>query len=372
MREERQFRLGELLLQAGAITRAQLSAALALQAQVGGRLGSNLIEIGAVDERTLAHVLAQQLNIASASAAQLESPAKAALALIPRELAEKHRAIPIRIDGQRLWVALADPSDREALQALELASALEVRPMVAPDVLIDFALGKHYGVRRRARVLEVRDAELLEVEPDQALAVYDPYASSNSVPQKEPALGFLDERKPQPAAKGPRQAPPPVPTERVPSALDVAALRAKLRSSTSDDAIFDHLLDALHPHTGRVALLLIRGGVLVAQRGRGIDARSLALVRLAIADAPTVTKLLEGGAPYFGPLPSQFGSLFQELGTPNGLCLPLTMGKRALGLLVGGHVAPALASQAAELVRVVAMVDLTLHMSHLRARLDRV
>jgi hypothetical protein len=351
-----QFRLGELLLQAGAITRAQLSAALALQAKVGGRLGTSLIELGSVDERTLASVLASQLNIPSATAAQLERAPKAALALIDGPLAAGLRAVPLRVDGQRLWVAMADPTDRDALASLAHASKLEVRPMVAPEVLIDFALDKHYGVRRSSlRVIEVRDAELLEVEAAEA-PVYQPHATAPAA-----ALGFLDERPADP---------PPVPSV-APRGLDPDALRARLLSVPTDEEVFACLVEALRPVAARLAIFLVRDGVLVAHRGHGLDARGLPLLRIALSEAPALVKLLEAAIPYFGPLPSQLGSVFQELGTPSGLCLPITLGRRAIGVVIGGMTDPGLADKAAPLQRIATMVDLALHAGHVRARLAR-
>ncbi len=359
----RSERLGDLLLQAGAITKDQLSAALAMQARSGGRVGSNLVELGAVDERTLAHVLAQQLNIPSASAAQLDQPGQAAIERVTRALAERHRAVPLRIDGQRLWVALADPTDREALRALERESGMEVRAMVAPDVLIDFALGKHYGVRRRTRVLEVRDAQLLEVDAIEELPTYEPHVEHEAdddtiaAPMK---LGFLDERP------APAKAPPG------PRLSSLEGVRARLMAASTDEAVFEILLEALRDAAARFAILLLRGGVLVAHRGQGLDTRSLALIRLPLADAPALARLLDGNAPYFGPLPAELGSFFQAAGAPNGLVLPLSMGRKSIGAIVGGQVPRELAARSEELKRIAEMVDLALHIGHLRARLLRV
>jgi hypothetical protein len=397
--ERPQFRLGELLLQQGVINRAQLQQALARQGQAGGRLGSNLIAIGALDEATLARILAEQLRIASATATQLEKATRAAINLIPRELAVRFRAVPLRIDGKRLWVAFADPTDREAIATLERGTGLEVRAMVAPDVLIDFGLGKHYGVERQARVVEIRDSGLLEIGPPPGeAAVYDARPTSSTAGS---ALGFLDERSDEAAVRAQPiahtrplalgVAPPPIPrdTSRPAPAkskiittpmvaaeprtgtLDPDQLRARLLSVVTDEQIFEAALDALHPCVGRLALMLIQAGVLVAYRGRGIDPRSLELLRFSLEGAPAMARLLEAAVPHVGPLPSQLGSFFQEVGTPNGLFLPVTLGKRAVGALIGGEVAADLPARAAELTRIGTLLDLALHASHVRQRLAR-
>jgi len=385
------FRLGELLLQAGAINRAQLNAALEVQRQTKGRLGSILVELGHVDERTIGMVLADQLKIASATAAQLEGVPKNALTLVAKEFAARYRAVPLRVDGKRLWTAMGDPLDREAITALEKHTGLELRPMVAPDVLLEFALDKHYGIKRQPRIVEVRDAELLEVGAP--LAVYEPHLNPPGS-----AIGYLDDQRPatrppspsppplprvapQIAAPPPVAAPAPVaapgpvaapaPTKASPCTLDADALRGALLIAASDDDIFDRLLDALAPVAPRLAVLLVRSGVLVAHRGRGVDAQGLQSVRLPLTESPQLVKMLEAGAPYLGPLPSQLGSLFQEVGDASGLLLPLTLGKRPVGVLIGGNVSPSLQRTPTTLERIGAMVDLALHASHLRARLAR-
>src|SRR5512144_2635006 len=108
-------RIGELLVDSGVITREQLSDALSHQRQHGGRLGTNLVEMGLVDEKTLSAVLARQLTIPSATAAQLERVDQFTLKLVPAKMAERLRAVPIREDAGKLWIAMADPTDQQAI-----------------------------------------------------------------------------------------------------------------------------------------------------------------------------------------------------------------------------------------------------------------
>ena len=187
------------------------------------------------------------------------------------------------------------------------------------------------------------------------MAVDNPHAGAK---QASPALGFLDERA-------------PAPPQQVVRAVDADGLRARLLAAATDEDVFSRLLEALQPAAARLAIFLLRGGVLVAHRGHGIDPRALQLARLPIADSPELVKLLEAATPYVGPLPSQLGSLFQQAGAPNGLCLPITLGKRAIGVLVAGMIDPALAQQGLLLLRIATMVDLALHAGHVRARLAK-
>lgn len=61
------MRLGELLVDAGKITPAQLEETLKGQAIFGGRFGTNLVEMGYLEEQELAHFLSQKTGIAHTS-----------------------------------------------------------------------------------------------------------------------------------------------------------------------------------------------------------------------------------------------------------------------------------------------------------------
>src|SRR5262245_39184917 len=135
-------RVGDLLLEAGVITREQLNEALRHQARAGGRLGTNLVELGFVDEKTLATFLARQLSIPSVTTAQIDRITPGVLQLVSAQTAERLRVIPMREDSGKLWVAMADPTDKHALTELEQAVRRPVRPMVCPEMLMQQALEK--------------------------------------------------------------------------------------------------------------------------------------------------------------------------------------------------------------------------------------
>jgi hypothetical protein len=159
-------KLGELLVDSATITRDQLSSALQHQRQYGGRLGTCLVELGIVDEKTVSSLLAKQLNIPSASAAQLEKCDAFAVKMVPAAMAERLRAVPMRQDGDKLWVVMADPTDQQALGELSKVTSKKVRPMVAPELLVQYALERYYKVKRKPRVVQVRTggSDLLSID----------------------------------------------------------------------------------------------------------------------------------------------------------------------------------------------------------------
>jgi type IV pilus assembly protein PilB len=70
-----------------------------------------------------------------------------ALSLIPEQLAAKHNIIPLRIDGDRLAVAMGDPGDRRAVEDIELYSGLKILPYLAETEEIKVAIRELYMIR---------------------------------------------------------------------------------------------------------------------------------------------------------------------------------------------------------------------------------
>jgi hypothetical protein len=149
------IKLGELLLNEKIITPDQLDEALKIQMIFGIKLGSSLIELGFIDEEQLSHFLSRKLGVPSVGKHALTLIPAEVLEKIPLALAEKYRVVPIRIENRRIIVAMVDPADLQAIDALSFATGMSVEPNIAPDLLISFALERHYGVKRDIRYVRV-------------------------------------------------------------------------------------------------------------------------------------------------------------------------------------------------------------------------
>ena len=117
-------RLGELLLARGLLAAADLQRALAVQAQLGGRLGQILLRLGAVSEDSLLPVLAEQLAVPLLAAADWPQDAQAlrlpeGLGLSPDWCIDQGVVFwAPSADGPRLAVA-RDPLDAAINELLE-------------------------------------------------------------------------------------------------------------------------------------------------------------------------------------------------------------------------------------------------------------
>jgi type IV pilus assembly protein PilB len=136
--------LGEMLIAQGIISHEQLADALRIQKQEKNiRIGSLLVELGHVTELQLADLIADQLRLPCADLSTLDiSPD--AVAKVPRELAAKHRCLPWMIDGRDLLLVMADPTDMDAMDAVRFRTGLRVRPFVGPESEVVAAIERAY------------------------------------------------------------------------------------------------------------------------------------------------------------------------------------------------------------------------------------
>jgi len=136
-------RLGELLIGAGVIDEDQLVRALERQRELPLPLGKTLLEMQAVDEETLTRTLARQLSVPMVWLRGKRIKAEV-LELVPRELVEKHRCLPVQLDHTRtLLLALEDPTDPVPVEEVAQASGLVVKPVLASASELEDAIQRH-------------------------------------------------------------------------------------------------------------------------------------------------------------------------------------------------------------------------------------
>jgi hypothetical protein len=138
-------KLGQLLVARGWITVQQLTRALKNQNVTGGRLGTSLLEMDAISEELLLKGLSEQLGVPTATADDLRGVAEEVIGLVPDKLARRCRAIPFRVEGGRLDLALMDPRNLSAQDEIAFASGKRVKVFVAEEVRILEALERYYG-----------------------------------------------------------------------------------------------------------------------------------------------------------------------------------------------------------------------------------
>ena len=150
-------RIGKILVDRGFITEAQLQEALRRQKESGGRFGEILIEMGALTQDQLNWALGEQLGLPYAELSQEMVDLEAARAL-PEELLRRYQALPILKVGNELTVALADPTNRQAVADIEALTGARVTVAIASAAVITHLLDLAFPpamVRERVRYCEI-------------------------------------------------------------------------------------------------------------------------------------------------------------------------------------------------------------------------
>ncbi len=143
MKRERK-RLGELLLESGAITPEQLEEALAGQKKSGLKLGQYLIQSGTLKENVIIDSVSRQLRIEKYTPAK--HPYEERIdSFVPEELAQRHHLVPLMKRGHLLTIAMTDPMDIAALDAVEIATNLEVEPVICTENDFELLFNAIYG-----------------------------------------------------------------------------------------------------------------------------------------------------------------------------------------------------------------------------------
>jgi hypothetical protein len=144
-------RLGELLLERGAIDADQLNSALAYQRQWGHRLGVAMVAKGFISEGVLTKVLSESLNIPMIDLAAVTID-KEAQRMLHVSVCEAHDVIPVNLAVEKgrkiLTVAMSDPLNVAALEEIEFTTGCTVRPVLAQISSIGQAIARYYRGQR--------------------------------------------------------------------------------------------------------------------------------------------------------------------------------------------------------------------------------
>ena len=163
-------KLGELLVQEDLISREQLETALAEQKISGGRLSVYLSKLGYLEESEMCDILSKQYGVPSINLSEFEIDPDV-IKIIPEDVVEKYRVIPISKADSSLIVAMADPSNILAMDDIKFLTGLNVEAVVATEESIQAAIEKYYNTQDVdlddvLSDFEDEDLELIQEEED--------------------------------------------------------------------------------------------------------------------------------------------------------------------------------------------------------------
>ena len=136
----RRLRLGEVLVNEGLATEMEIQVALKQQKrEKGKRLGEVLVEMGVVEEANVAQALAARLGLPYIDLDQ-ENVDSSALKDVPAELIRERQVYPIRADNTSVPIAIGDPLNTAATDAVQFACRKRVVEVVANPEQINFKI----------------------------------------------------------------------------------------------------------------------------------------------------------------------------------------------------------------------------------------
>lgn len=216
--------LTSLLARDQAVPVRKIEEALQRQVVMGGDMGTSLLECDALPENVLAAYQAALYSVLPATRDEVMRVPRDTIRLVPREVAEKHRIMPLAVDGRALLIAASEPLGKDVESQLGFLLGYELVLRVVCDVRISAALLHHYGLeaplkhRRLIETLRHRDAGPVPYVAPPDAALLEEGSRSKTVVKKSSASAWLDEldepdADPEPVAPPPRASLPPPPSE---------------------------------------------------------------------------------------------------------------------------------------------------------------
>src|SRR5699024_3600135 len=111
------------------------------------KLGDALLRQGVITEQQLIEVLEFQLGVPHINIHQYPIDLET-IQLVPQEIAKRYQVMPIRTDGNQLFVAMSDPMDYFAIEELRMATGFQIVPAIATKDELQRAITKHYDLQQ--------------------------------------------------------------------------------------------------------------------------------------------------------------------------------------------------------------------------------
>ena len=135
--------LGELLIERGILTQAQLDKTIAVQQERSGLIGEILVELGFAKEEDIAQALTAQYGFPYLPLSNYDINTEI-IDIVPGRVARQYLLIPIDKIGNNLTLAMSNPLNVQAIEDVELLSGCSVQTFVSTSSDIKKAIEKYY------------------------------------------------------------------------------------------------------------------------------------------------------------------------------------------------------------------------------------
>jgi type IV pilus assembly protein PilB len=159
--------MGQKLIEAGLINEEQLEMALERKRETGAFLGEVMMEMGLVTARIVGKVLEELISVPYVDLSEVPIDQQV-LGLVSEQYQRRHRLIPFKVEGNRLYVAMSDPLNVMIIDDLNMMTGLKIVPILALTSELNDAFNRAYTVKNAAESVlrEIENAEQQTAEPD--------------------------------------------------------------------------------------------------------------------------------------------------------------------------------------------------------------
>jgi type IV pilus assembly protein PilB len=182
-------RIGDILIREKLITNEQLSAALVEAKQSNTRVGHALVKLGFINETDLTRTLARQYRVPAVDLEKVNVDPKI-IKLVSSDLAHKHLVLPLRRVGNQLTIAMANPIDVAAIDALKFYTRHNIEPVVVGEYTLRNHLQRYYPAEAAQAEQDKQNlAQLLDqIETQDELEVIEEREEEMNVAQMQQAV----------------------------------------------------------------------------------------------------------------------------------------------------------------------------------------
>lgn len=157
-------RLLSILKRDEIVSAGDLQKALDEQKRNGGNLTKILLKLNLIDEKTAAFVLSQVLEYPVVSVKNMRV-SQDIIDMIPKEIAEKYKVLPMSQIGRHLTLVMADPLDIFVIDNIQSLTGCTVVPVISYVSDIDAGIQKYYeesGIDESDEVSEKKFDQIMQ------------------------------------------------------------------------------------------------------------------------------------------------------------------------------------------------------------------
>ncbi len=140
-------RLGDILIERGLITEETLKKALTAQEKTGEKLGELLLKMGLIKEEDLYSALSEIYNVPYVNLEEIVIDSDV-VKLIPEHICRRYKIIPIKLNGDKILLAMSNPVNIYALDDVRIITGRDVEPVLASEGQINQALDRIYTIQK--------------------------------------------------------------------------------------------------------------------------------------------------------------------------------------------------------------------------------